>query len=321
MRCHFSLPVAAFLSAALIGPCAVAQDAAAPTGAETSDAAAQDNAAVRDVPAGDAQPATDAQQPAEAKKDAGPPDPNGTWAWERTFQDNTAEFVVRLLWEDKKLTGKYSAFGSTTDIEDARFDKGDLSFTCHREFGGNAFDVQFKGKVEGDEIRGDITVDFGQGPQDFEWVAKRTVTPEDVLGVWKLRVETPRGVVEPEITITQKGDALHGAYKSPFGERDAKDVKLKDGELSWEISGDAGGNTFKVVYKGKPRGNSIAGKNEFDFGGNTGEGEFTGKRTPPKEDESGDAAGPPTSAPTDRSEDESADQPKRPPLEEDSSAE
>jgi hypothetical protein len=317
MRRRFSLTVAVFLSAALIGPCAMAQDAETPTGAETAGDAAQANAADRDVPAGDAQPSADAQLPADAKKAAGPPDPNGTWTWERTFQDNTAEFVVRLVMEDKELTGKYSAFGSTTDIEDAKFDKGDLSFTCRREFGGNQFDVHFKGKVEGDEIRGNITLDFGQGPQDFEWIAKRTVTPQDVLGVWKLRVETPRGVVEPEITITQKDDALHGAYKSPFGERDAKDVKLKDGELSWEISGDAGGNTFKVVYKGTPRGNSIAGKSEFDFGGNTGEGQFTGKRTPPKENAEDEDR--PAAAPADnQAQDEPANASRRPPLEEES---
>ena len=317
MRRHFSLTVAVFLSAALIGPCAMAQDADAPTGAETSDDDAQANAVDRDVPASDDQPAPHAQQPAESKKDAGPPDPNGTWTWERTFQDNTAEFVVRLLWEEKKLTGKYTAFGSTTDIEDASFDKGDLSFTCRREFGGNQFDVHFKGKVAGDEIRGNITLDFGQGPQDFEWLAQRTVTPADILGVWKLRVESPRGVVEPEITITQTGDALHGAYKSPFGERNAKGVKLKDGELSWEIWGDAGGNTFKVVYKGQPRGNSIAGKSEFDFGGNTGEAQFTGKRTPPKEDAAAEDR--PAAAPAgDETEDEPADASRRPPLDEDS---
>jgi hypothetical protein len=316
MRRHFSLTVAVFLSAALIGPCAMAQNADAPSGAETSDDAAQANAADRDVPAGDAQPTPDASQPAEAKKDAGPPDPNGTWAWERT----SAEFVVRLLWEDKKLTGKYSAFGSTTDIEDARFDKGDLSFKCRREFGGNQFDVHFKGKVEGDEIRGNINLDFGQGPQDFEWVAQRTVRPEDVLGVWKLRVETPNGVVEPRITITRDGEALKGAYESPFGQRDAKNVALKDGELSWEISSDDGGGQFgpfKVVYKGKPRGNSIAGKSDFDFGGNTGEATFTGKRTPPKEDasaEDGAAAAPAG----DQAQDEPADSSRRPPLEEDS---
>jgi hypothetical protein len=295
----------------------LAQDAEAPTGAETSDDAD------RDVPVGDA------QKPAEAKKDAGPPDPNGTWAWERTFQDNTTEFVVRLAWEDKKLTGKYSAFGNTTEIEDGRFDKGELSFTCHREFGGNEFDVHFKGKVEGDEIRGNINLDFGQGPQDFEWIAKRTVTPEDVLGVWKLRVETERGVVEPQITITQKGDALHGDYESPFGQREAKKVALKDGELSWEISSDDGGGQFgpfKVVYKGKPRGNNIAGKSEFDFGGNTGEAEFTGKRTPPKEGaaddgEAGSAGEPPGSSPrSDAASDADAsdDTPRRPPTEDES---
>ena len=303
MRTSFSLTAAAFLAACLF-------------------AAQHGRAQDAQAPAVDAPAATDAEKGAEAKKDAGPADPNGTWQWERTFQDNAAVFLVRLLWDDKKLTGTYSAFGSTTDIEDGSFDKGNVSFISKREFNGNAFEVKFKGKVEGEEIRGNLTVDFGQGPQDFEWIAKRTVTPEDVLGVWKLRIESERGVIEPQITITRKGEDLVGAYESPFGKRDAKELKLKDGELSWEISGDAGGNQFKVVYKGKPRGNSIAGKSEFDFGGNTGETEFTGKRTPPKEDaDSGDRPAGDAPASADAPEDKPADGSKRPPLEDDSNPE
>jgi hypothetical protein len=253
-----------------------------------------------------------AQAPAVRAKKGESADPNGTWKWERTFQDNKAEFVVRLNWADKKLTGKYSAFGATTDIEDGRFDKDELSFVAHREFNGNKLDVRFKGKVDGDQLRGTINVDFGNGPLDFEWVAKRTVDIDDVLGTWKLRIEGPQGVIEPQITITREGDALHGAYESPFGTRDAKALKLKNGVLSWEISGEINGGQFKVAYSGKPRGNAIAGKAAFDFGGNTGEMDFTGQRTPPKE-ESKEAKAAPAGAAS--SADKPADETKRPPLE------
>jgi len=112
-------------------------------------------------------------------------------------------------------------------------------------------------------------------------------------------------VIEPQITITQDGDKLHGAYVSPFGEREAKELSLKDGELSWTISSDDNDDfDFQVVYHGKPRGNKIAGSNEFDFGGDTGTMEFTGERTPPEDKEAAQptvkakAAEPPAAAPS-----------------------
>jgi hypothetical protein len=216
--------------------------------------------------------------------DAKPVDPSGSWKWDYTFNDNPAEFHLMLDWNGKQLTGKYTAFNNTTDIEETKLENNQLSFVANREFNGNEFVVHFDGKVELDDITGTVGVDFGDGPQEFDWHAKRAVRIDDVLGTWRLHLDTPNGVIEPEITITKDGEKLHGDYSSPFGEREAHDVTLKDNELSWQIeSNDDDQFDFEIVYRGKPRGNSISGTNEYDFGGNTGTMEFTGKRTPPED--------------------------------------
>jgi hypothetical protein len=231
--------------------------------------------------------------PAAEDNAAEPPsaNPSGSWKWAYTFNDNAAEFHLKLDWDGKLLTGKYTAFDNTTDIEETKLEQDALSFIAKREFNGNEFVVRFNGKVEPDDIRGTVGVDFGDGPRDFDWHAKRVVDVDEVLGTWKLHLDTPNGVIEPEITITKDGDKLHGDYSSPFGEREAKNVTLKDNELSWEISSNDNDEfDFHIVYRGKPRGNSIAGANEFDFGGNTGTMEFTGQRTPPEEKKESAAA-------------------------------
>jgi hypothetical protein len=224
-----------------------------------------------------------ADSTADAAAKSATPDPTGSWKWDYTFNDNKAEFRLKLDWDGKQLTGKYTAFGDTTDIDQAKLEKDDISFVAHREFNGNQFDVGFKGKVAADAIDGKVNVDFGQGPQDFDWHAKRFVDVNDVLGTWELKLETPNGLIEPKITITNDKDGLHGHYVSPFGEREAKNLELKDGQLAWEISGERDGNQFKVVYRGKPQGDTIEGTNNFDFNGNTGAIDFTGKRTPPEQ--------------------------------------
>jgi hypothetical protein len=227
-------------------------------------------------------------QTTDDEKKTPPVDPAGTWKWEYTFNDNSAEFKLRLMWDDeKKLTGKYTAFDRTTDIQDVKFEKDQLSFVTKREFEDRKFTVNFNGKVQPDDITGTVSFDFdGNGPREFDWTPKRVVEVDDVVGTWELRVETPNGVVEPKLTVTADGDKLSGkSVSDTFGELEAKNVQLKDNTLTWEVSVVNNGIEFNIKYAGKPRGNTMEGSNEFTVGENTGTMKFTGKRTPPEEKE------------------------------------
>jgi hypothetical protein len=234
-----------------------------------------------------------AEDAADAAKTA-PVDPSGSWKWDFSFNDTPAEFSLKLDWDGKELTGKYTAFDHTTDIEEGKFVDNKVSFISRREFNGNKFTVRFEGEAKPADIVGKIGLDLGDGPREFDWHAKRVVDAEDVLGTWKLRLETPQGAIEPQLTITKDGDKLQGHYVSPFGEREAKELSLKEGELSWKIASNEGDDfDFEIVYHGKPRGNKIAGNTDYDFGGNTGTMEFTGERKPPEaKSPSDDAATP-----------------------------
>jgi hypothetical protein len=225
----------------------------------------------------------------EEEKKTSPVDPAGTWVWDYTFNDNSAEFKLKLKWDDeKKLTGKYTAFDRTSDIQEVKFEKDQLSFVAKREFEDREFTVHFDGKVQPDDITGTLSFDFeGNGQREFGWNPKRVVETDDVVGTWELRVETPNGVVEPRLTIIADGEKLSGkSVSDAFGELEAKNLKLNDNSLTWEISVANNGIEFQVKYNGKPRGNTIEGSNEFSLGGNnTSKMKFTGKRTPPEEKE------------------------------------
>jgi hypothetical protein len=224
-------------------------------------------------------------QPAAEEKESLPIDPTGTWTWKYERDGNTAEFKLKLVWDGKELTGKYTGFDRTSDIEDAKVEKDQISFTTKREFNGNEFIVEFDGKVKPDEIDGTVKVDFGGEPREFDWNAERVVEIDDVVGVWQLRVETAGGAVEPKLTITKEGDELRGKSESRFfGVREAKNLKLEDNKLSWEVEGQNNGISIRVKYVGTPRGNMIEGTNELSAGNNSGTMKFTGKRTPPEKD-------------------------------------
>ena len=162
---------------------------------------------------------------ATEKKETAPVDPTGTWKWEVDLNGNTAEFKLKLNWDGKKLTGKYTAFDNTTDIEDTKLEKDQLSFVDKRDFNGNEFVAEFNGTVKPDDIEGTVTVDFGgDEPREFDWNPKRAVEIDDVVGTWDLSLEGPNGTIEPQLTLAKDGEKLSGKYVSPFGEREPKNV-------------------------------------------------------------------------------------------------
>ena len=211
--------------------------------------------------------------------------PSGTWKWERTFNDNTMTFVLRLKMDGDKVTGTYQGSRDEGKITDAKMDGDVLSFQYKRETGDFQFTVKYQGKVSEDTIKGTIEFSSDRGTREFDWEAKRSTELEDVLGNWKFKIEIDEGnVLEPSIRFTKEGDKLKGEYVGPRdAQREATNIKVVDNKLTFEISGENNGNAFKVVYTGKPRGDSIKGTIDYDFNGNTGTVDFEGKRLQEKE--------------------------------------
>jgi hypothetical protein len=201
------------------------------------------------------------------------------------------EFALSLNWDGKKLGGKYTSFGNTVKIEEGKLEKDAVSFAVRPEFNGFEMLVKFNGTVAKDEIKGKINLDFGDEPREIDWVARRTVVADDVIGVWDMVVEAPGGnEFESTLTVTKDDKGLQAKTESDFGEFDAKNVQIKDNQLIFELASDNADFNFKIVYKALPRGNAMEGKSEFDFGGNTGEMNFTAKRRPPKEEKRAEPA-------------------------------
>ena len=99
----------------------------------------------------------------------------------------------------------------------------------------------------------------------------------DPVGTWKCEYDIGGQKRESTLKIKKDGDKLAGTMDWP-DQKDAKlkDVKMKDGELTFSAERVVGGNTFNVEYKLKVDGDKLTGKGavvtgdekrEFDFGG------------------------------------------------------
>ena len=101
-------------------------------------------------------------------------DPNGTWKWSVTFNNQTREQTLKLKLEGDQLTG--SMLGRDNQerpIEDAKYKDGEVSFTVTRERNGQKFTIKYNGKVSGDTIKGTTEFERNGEKQSRDWEAKR----------------------------------------------------------------------------------------------------------------------------------------------------
>ena len=103
-------------------------------------------------------------------------DPSGTWKW--TTRSPTGEIETTLKLESKggKLAGAYSNQFGDTAISNASQEDDVLAFDVVRDLGGNKYVVKYRGKLEGDTIKGTIEAPGHDGGEalKLDWNAKRT---------------------------------------------------------------------------------------------------------------------------------------------------
>ena len=104
-------------------------------------------------------------------------------------------------------------------------------------------------------------------------------TKADPVGTWKCAYEVGGQKRESTLVIKKDGDKLTGtmAYQDKQ-EAKLKDVKFKDGELTFSVERKLMDMTFTVEYKLKVEGDKLKGKAAADFGGEKREFDFEGKR-------------------------------------------
>lgn len=99
------------------------------------------------------------------------------------------------------------------------------------------------------------------------------------VGTWKCEYKIGDQKRTAELTITKDGDMLAGTMSWP-DQKDAKlkDVKLKDGTLTFHAVRVFMDNKIPIDYTLKIDGDTFKGKVASDFGGKKQEFDITGKR-------------------------------------------
>ncbi len=207
----------------------------------------------------------------------------GTWKVSIGSADaGGLEASLTLQQDGDKISGKLvGADGTETEIAEPTLNGNELTFKITADFGGQPLNATFKGKVEGDDVKGTVDYDLGGQVGTLDVSAKRegavAVALVPIDGNWTLTLTTPDGqTFEPSVALKLDGGKLTGHYTGPAGEADIQDGTHSGNEFAFAVVRDQG--TLK--YKGTIDGDAIKGTVDFDLGGQSGTMEFVGKRTP-----------------------------------------
>src|SRR5439155_15163557 len=101
----------------------------------------------------------------------------------------------------------------------------------------------------------------------------------DPVGTWKCEYEIGGQRRESTLTVKKDGDKFAGTMRWPDqNETKLADLKVKDGELTFSAERQFMDTKFTVKYTLKVEGDTIKGKGETDFGGETLSFDIAGKR-------------------------------------------
>ena len=101
----------------------------------------------------------------------------------------------------------------------------------------------------------------------------------DPVGTWKCEYQIGEQKRTSTLTIKMDGENLAGTMSWPDQkETNLKDVKLKDGDLTFSAERVLGDNKFNVEYKFTITGDKLKGKGAVETGGEKREFDIEGKR-------------------------------------------
>lgn len=101
----------------------------------------------------------------------------------------------------------------------------------------------------------------------------------NATGKWKWSVERGGQTMETTLTLKQDGEKLTGTVTGRNNTETAiEDGKVKDGEVSFKVTRERGGQKFTMAYKGKLSEDAIKGTSEFERDGQKTSRDWEAKR-------------------------------------------
>jgi hypothetical protein len=181
--------------------------------------------------------------------------------YEGTVKDQRV--VLDLKTRGGNFAGSLKQGEKTYQLTDGTFTAGTLSLAFDK-------DAKFVGKLQGDNLVGDLTVGTEKSPIEFKRAAAAAAAPAtpatvaapvNLSGDWEAVADANGQPFPFLLTLKIDGEKVTGGSSSQLGEANIKEGSWKDGKLVFQLEGTNGIISMSAtVVDGK-----LAG--EFDYAG------------------------------------------------------
>jgi len=129
---------------------------------------------------------------------------------------------------DGDLTGRYEFFGGEIPIKDLKLEGDQVTFVIEMGFGDRTFRMDFKGKLDGKSLTGELVSERGT----TEVAGKMLEAASPVVGTWEFTRETSRATRTSTLKIKED---MTGTYTIRDNELAVTNLKVDGNQVSFKL--------------------------------------------------------------------------------------
>jgi hypothetical protein len=209
-------------------------------------------------------------------------DPAGTWEirFSRPGRPPSVSILKLEKAGDKYVGAVTSEQGQTVPIKDVQWKDGELSFGVTFERQGQEFKLAYKGKVTGDAIKGQVSLNILGQKRSVDFEGNRKNEVPTLAGLWKVNLQLASGVkLQPSVRLKQQGRRWTGSYIGISGkETPLQEVKSTGTDVSFRVTDELEGEKVAFRYSAKLAGEQLAGTVEIGEGNQVDKRKFDAQR-------------------------------------------
>lgn len=188
----------------------------------------------------------------------------GKWKLTTTSDFGTRTSMMRI---DGDLTGRYEFFGGEIPMKNIKLEGDQVTFLLEMGFGDRTFQMDFKGKLDGKTLKGELTSERGTS----QVVGSKAEAASPIIGTWEFTRESSRGTRTSTLKIKED---MTATYTVRDNELAVTDLKVDGNQVSFKVMMRYGDREVPMEFKGKVDGRTLVGERTTSRGTN----KITGKK-------------------------------------------
>jgi hypothetical protein len=180
--------------------------------------------------------------------------------WNVTMEFNGRQMQSILSFsrdQDGNPTGQWISFWGVNDLEDLKFEDGQLSFKrVMQGRDGQEMTSTFKGTIADGKLTGTVSSDRG----DNTLTGQRAPRMPRAAGIWEMKLKMGDREMPATLTIGANPEGeLTAQWKSDRGEAVVSDIQSSRGELSFKLKSADADRPWEATFTGTLQRNALTG--------------------------------------------------------------